>query len=116
MCHCFECQRRTGSAFSIAAFYERNRVTIEHGTSKTYVRESASGFPVTFYFCPECGANVYWEPARLPTLVGIAVGAFADPEFPRPQQSVWTRDKHEWLALPKDVVLHQVNVSPRTTS
>lgn len=104
MCHCFECQRRTGSLFSIAAFYERTRVAIERGTSKLYVRDSATGFPVTFHFCPECGANVYWQPGRLPELYGIAVGAFADPAFPRPQQSVWTRDKHLWIHLPDDMV------------
>jgi hypothetical protein len=100
MCHCLECQRRTGSAFSVAAFYERDLVKVVKGSTRSYQRESTSGFPVTFHFCENCGSNVYWEPARLPHLIGVALGAFADPSFSSPQQSVWTKDKHSWLILP----------------
>jgi len=101
MCHCIDCQRRTGSAFSIAVFYERGRVRVVSGSSETFERPSASGHPVVFHFCPRCGSNVWWEPARMPELVGVAVGAFGDPDFPGPEQSVWTRHKHAWLQLPE---------------
>jgi hypothetical protein len=40
------------------------------------------------HFCPECGSTVFWEPARMPRLIGVTVGAFGDPSFPRPEQSV----------------------------
>ncbi len=113
MCHCLDCQRRTGSAFSVAVFYERDRVSVTPGTSRVFERDSASGHPVRFHFCERCGANVYWEPARLPSLVGVAVGAFADPAFPRPEQSVWTKDKHGWLTLPADVVTFDASPPPR---
>ena len=59
MCHCLECQRRTGSAFSVAVFYERGRVRVERGVSAVFERGSASGFPVSFHFCGRCGSNVY---------------------------------------------------------
>ena len=32
---------------------------------------------------------------------GVAVGAFADPQLPQPEQSVYTKDKHSWLELPE---------------
>jgi hypothetical protein len=113
MCHCLDCQRRTGSAFSVAVFYERSRVRVESGTPAVYERGSASGFPVRFHFCSRCGANVYWEPARLPDLVGVALGAFADPSFPRPEQSVWTKDKHAWVSLPEGMPAFESNPPPR---
>lgn len=115
MCHCLECQRRTGSAFSIAVFYERGEILVENGVSNTYTyeRESASGFPVKFHFCGRCGSNVYWEPTRLPELIGVALGSFADPGFPCPEQSVWTKDKHTWLGLPDGIETFQVNPPPR---
>jgi hypothetical protein len=109
MCHCLDCQRRTGSAFSVAVFYQRDRVRVVRGTPNTFERQSASGFPVRFHFCPRCGSNVHWEPQRLPDLVGVAIGAFADPDFPVPQQSVWTRDKLAWLALPDGVTTFDLN-------
>nr|WP_291709871.1 GFA family protein [Bradyrhizobium sp.] len=103
MCHCANCQRRTGSVFGIAAFFDRGAVSLVQGASKTYTRDSASGKHVTFHFCPECGSTIFWEPERLPHLIGVAVGALADPSFPQPQQSVWTDMKHAWLGLPKDI-------------
>jgi hypothetical protein len=100
MCHCLECQRRTGSAFSVAVFYERANIRIVRGDPHSFDRPSASGSSVKFHFCPGCGSNVFWEPARLPDRIGVAVGAFADPEFRAPDQSVWTKDKHLWVTLP----------------
>ncbi len=104
MCHCLDCQRRTGSAFSVAVFYARDQITIERGTPARFERPSASGFPVAFHFCTRCGSNLFWHPARMPDLAGVAIGAFADPDFPMPEQSVWTGDKHSWFDLPEAMV------------
>jgi hypothetical protein len=35
----------------------------------------------------------------MPQLIGIAVGAFADPSFPPPEESVFTTYKHGCLSL-----------------
>jgi hypothetical protein len=96
LCHCLDCQRRTGSAFGIAAFFDRTDVTTE-GANRTFSRPSDSGFPVVFHFCPECGATVFWEAGRLEGLVAVAVGAFADPTFPAPSQAVYAQHRHVWL-------------------
>jgi hypothetical protein len=114
MCHCLDCQRRTGSIFSIAVFFDRKRVTIERGNLKCFERPSASGHSVAFHFCDRCGSNLFWEPRRLPELIGVAVGVFADPHFPVPEQSVWTRDKHDWLELP--TVIRQFDLGPARVS
>jgi len=113
MCHCPDCQRRTGSAFSIAVFFVRQSVRVVSGTLATFERPSASGFPVCFQFCTRCGSNVFWEPRRMPELIGIAAGTFADPLFPRPDQSVWTRDKHAWLALPDGMPCYETGSGQR---
>lgn len=113
MCHCAQCQRRTGSLFSIAVFYERDQVTIEHGTTHSFERQSASGFPVAFHFCPQCGSNLFWEPARMPHLIGVAAGAFADPGFPPPEQAVWMKESHPWLILPDEIAAFDTNPPPR---
>jgi len=34
------------------------------GDATAYTRQSDSGYPVTFYFCPHCGATVYWKASR----------------------------------------------------
>jgi len=40
-----------------------------------------------------------------PEHYGIAVGAFADPDFPPPTLSVWEQTKHAWINLPEFVRL-----------
>lgn len=115
MCHCRDCQRRTGSLFSVAAFYPREAVAMIEGESKSFTRPSATGKDVTFHFCPGCGASLYWLPERMPHLIGVAVGAFADPSFPQPEQSVWSKDKHHWLTLPDDMTMHEMLPPPRGT-
>lgn len=96
LCHCTACQRRTGSAFGIAAFFPRAAVVAE-GESRTFERPSDSGFPVRFHFCPTCGSSVFWEARRMPDLLAVAVGAFGDPDFPAPQQAVHRESRHRWL-------------------
>src|SRR5262249_44842426 len=99
LCHCLECQRRTGSTFGIAAFFPRENVTAT-GETKNFTRGSDSGHSVTFHFCPHCGATVFWEPHRKPAAIGVAVGAFADPSFPAPTQSVYREHQHPWMQFP----------------
>ncbi len=33
-------------------------------------------------------------------LTGVAAGAFEDPDFPKPEQAVWSEHRHAWLDLP----------------
>jgi len=98
-CHCLECQRRTGSAFGLAAFYARESVH-PSGPASVYVRKAESDNSVVFHFCPTCGTTLYWEREGAPERVGIAVGGFADPGFPPPARSVYEHRKLHWLELP----------------
>jgi hypothetical protein len=95
MCHCLACQKRTGSVFGVQARFPRDSVTTE-GRATTFERKAESGNIVTFHFCPECGATVYWEIDAQPELTAIAVGAFADPDFPPPRFSVYESCRHGW--------------------
>ena len=101
LCHCLECQRRTGAPFGIGAYFEAGQVTL-CGPSTVYER-SVEGRKLSFHFCPRCGSTVYWTAQNHPGRVGIAVGAFADPHFPKPMRSVFERSRHDWLAMPAEI-------------
>lgn len=80
MCHCLDCQRRAGGAFSVAVFSLRGNAMMAKGAANSRERGSASGLPVHLYCCGTCGSEVFWEPRRLPDPIDIAIGAFADPK------------------------------------
>ena len=102
MCHCLECQRRTGSAFGVQAWFRRESVTTTEGRAVRFSRVGGSGKTVDFRFCPECGSTVYWEAEAVPDMIAVAVGAFADPGFPPPEISVWERRRHSWAVMQAD--------------
>jgi hypothetical protein len=99
ICNCRACQRRTGSAVPTNAYYLKTAVRVE-GASKRYERSADSGRAVRCHFCPDCGSTVYWEGEVYPTIFGIAVGAFADPDFPPPTFSIWEEAQHAWSQTP----------------
>ena len=96
VCHCLECQKRTGSAFGYQARWPRGQVKLE-GKATKYTRAGDSGGKADLYFCPICGSTVYWIPQSQPDIVYVAAGAFADPTFPPPKISVYEERKHKWF-------------------
>ena len=105
LCHCLACQRRTGSVFAaLAAFRAPYAV---QGSATEYVREGDQGARFRFRFCPVCGTNLFHTEEGRTGSVGVAVGAFADPQFPAPQDSVYDCRRHPWVQLPAGTVAHE---------
>ena len=58
VCHCGECQRRTGSVFGVGAYFKREHIRTQ-GPSKIYVRDGQEGRKLRMHFCPTCGTTVF---------------------------------------------------------
>ncbi len=98
ICHCLACQQRTGSVFAtLASFSAPFKV---FGSATEYVRAGDQGARFRFRFCPVCGTTVFHSEEGHDDSVGVAVGAFADPEFPAPQWSIYDSRRHPWVQLP----------------
>ena len=105
VCHCLECQRRTGSVFAaLAAFSEPYEV---NGIATEYVRAGDQGARFRFRFCPTCGTSLFHTEEGEPGSVSVAVGALADPDFAAPEVSVYDCRRHRWVALPPGVVVYE---------
>jgi hypothetical protein len=101
-CSCQQCHRRTGSLFGAVAFFDDDRIIETVGDCSCFERPSDSGRTVKINFCPNCGSSVFWKVQILEGSTGIAVGCFADPDFPKPQFVAWTATQHSWLRFPED--------------
>ncbi len=98
ICHCLDCQKRTGSVFSTNARFAKEAVRVD-SPSKSYSRRGDSGSDVTFHFCPDCGSTVWWQLSGFLDVIAVAVGAFADSQFPRPRFSVYENRHHHWVPV-----------------
>jgi hypothetical protein len=100
ICHCLECQKRTGSVFGAQARFTRENIVGIEGQSTEYLRIGDEGCHLRFRFCPRCGSTVRYTIDEDPDLVAIPIGCFADPQFTTPTFSVYERRKHSWVVVP----------------
>ena len=110
VCHCLECQKRSGSAFAAQARWPEQRVRVS-GESKIWERVADSGHRATYRFCPQCGSTVAYVIEGWPGVVAVPLGAFADPGFPAPRFSVYEHRKHAWTTVLGEEVEHSSSPS-----
>ena len=102
VCHCLDCQRRSGSAFAAQARFPEEAVTAT-GAWRTWQTVRESGRSAEFCFCDTCGSTLFYRNEALPGQVAVAIGAFADPSFPAPWFSIYESRKHAWVEITGEV-------------
>ncbi len=94
-CHCDDCKRRNGSAFSTYLGVAEQDLLITEGKNhlKKYVVESSG----EKYFCSECGSPIYNKNYRIPGLYMVLQGALTEPGKYPPSFNVFCSTKLEWV-------------------
>lgn len=105
VCHCLDCQRRSGSAFAAQARFPTEHVIVT-GEARQWRRVGSSGSAAMYHFCGRCGSTLFYVLERQPDMVAVALGAFADPQFPAPAFSVYEARRHPWVAITGEGVEH----------
>jgi len=81
------------------AYYPADQLVIS-GAATCFERPTDEGNVFETYFCATCGSTVYARAGKHPTMIGVAVGAIADPAFQAPVRSVWEQSMHKWVTMP----------------
>jgi hypothetical protein len=106
-CHCRDCQRATGGAFSCVVIVSANSFKFTHGTPRYHFTQSAGIGQHKRGFCAECGSRLTGgeNPEGTTEIVGINAGSLDDPSWFCPQIDIFTSDAQPWdqmdPALPK---------------
>jgi hypothetical protein len=103
-CACFECQKKSGSAFTYTAFYPEAAVSID-GEYRTFRLKNPEGRWLTWHSCPNCSVIVFSVLESMAGQIGISVGCFSDPEYRAPGGFYWSANKHGWFAVRDDIRL-----------
>jgi len=105
-CHCTDCQRLTGSAFSMALLVADEAFRLSGVDPHPLQHTADSGRSNTRWLCPQCGAWICSgeKPGTTPadTLRTVRAGTLDDTSWLRPTVHFWTRSKQPWVALPED--------------
>jgi hypothetical protein len=113
-CHCFDCQKQTGSAFVINALIESDRLTLLSGTPELTTMPTESGTPHVVHRCPSCKV-VLWSTYGGRTAVSfVRVGTLDTPHAIMPDVHIFTRSKVPWVKLPDGVPAFEVYYDMKT--
>jgi len=98
ICHCHNCQKATGSAFSAVVAVPQPALTVQ-GELKIYEDKGDSGSPMYRRFCPECGSAVLAEAAVMPGVVMIQAGTLDDTARLKPGMQIYCDSAQPWVSL-----------------
>jgi hypothetical protein len=101
VCACRNCQKKSGSAFTYAAIFSAEEVSVT-GAHQQYRYTGDSGRWIENHFCPACGGYVFFLGEAFPGHIGINVGAMDEADF-APRRMYWTSRRHRWLGVPDGV-------------
>ncbi|WP_085810670.1 GFA family protein [Sphingomonas sp. TZW2008] len=105
VCHCLNCQRRSGAPFAAQARFRDASVSIT-GNLAHWRRTSARGGVSDHHFCRTCGPTLFYHVAAEPGIVSIPIGGFGDAPLPPPVYSVYESRKRSWVAIVGDAIEH----------
>lgn len=100
ICHCKNCQRQAGSAFSTLAAVPREAFRFIQGEPKLYAdADTKSGNTVERWFCNNCGSPIYSGVDSSPDNWFLKTGTLDDTSTWEPRFQAWCDSKQNWVAL-----------------
>ena len=91
-CYCTFCQRRTGGALSIHAFFDEQNIELTGDMLSTYEQPSdESNLWLRLHFCKRCATTVMLSLQKFPGLRIVTGGSFDEPNWIEIDRHVWTR-------------------------
>ena len=95
ICHCKNCQKQAGSAYSIIVGVPKSALSMT-GTLKTFNDSGSSGKPVHRNFCPDCGSPITTDVEAMPDLVFIKAGTLDDTSSLVPTMEIFCSSAQLW--------------------
>jgi hypothetical protein len=99
VCHCKDCQRSSGAAFSMTMVMNASDVELISGKLVGFDKAADSGRTVRMLGCAECGTKIWNEPLANPQWINVKPGTLDDPTWARPVGNIWTDRALPWIAI-----------------
>jgi hypothetical protein len=97
VCHCRDCQRQTGTAFSVSVAVPRETLTVEGDTLGSFtVTGEEHGTKTERRFCSACGSPIVSFIEAVPDLAFLKVGTLDDASWVGPTIEIWSQSAQPW--------------------
>jgi hypothetical protein len=102
VCHCKNCQRQSGSAYSVLFGVANHQLSIQ-GDLTTYEDTSETGNIVERHFCGKCGSPLFSTLPTQPGMTFVKAGTLDDTGDLNPQVHFWTKSSQNWVTIDPNV-------------
>jgi hypothetical protein len=94
-CHCRDCQKSTGTAYSAEIGVPAAALKIT-GAVKYFDSKADSGNLISRGFCSQCGARLFGKSHAMPDLAMISAGSLDNPGQYQPTLDIFTASAQPW--------------------
>ncbi|WP_347912027.1 GFA family protein [Pseudomonas grandcourensis] len=111
VCHCSDCQKQSGSAFSVNVLVPTEGFEVEGRSLSSYASNGGSGLPVRRFFCSTCGSALYSAITTMPGLFAVKAGTLSDTSAPTPALHMFCASAQPWVAIDRTLSCHEQAVT-----
>jgi hypothetical protein len=98
-CHCSNCQKITGSAFTVAATVAEAALSFTKGAPKRVEWKADSGNIRFGLFCGDCGSRIANGQAPSIGMLSLRAGTLDDTSWVEPVGDIWTKSAQGWVTF-----------------
>lgn len=103
VCHCTDCQKRSGSAFAINVPAAASSLEVK-GEPIALGQRRREGPPATVYFCASCLTRLYTFNPAYTGFVMLRGGSLDQAFALDPSAHLWIKSKQAWVVIPDGVI------------
>ncbi len=103
VCHCTDCQKQSGSAFSINVLVPHDQIEVEGEALTQFDVKGDSGENVSRNFCNLCGSPLFNVLDHFGGLAAIKAGTMDDSSWVKPGVQIWCDSARSWGVLDGDI-------------
>ena len=97
LCHCSQCRRSHGSAFSASAPIQRVHFRLLSGEERITEYESSPGRHRAF--CSRCGSQLYSRSDAIPGILRLRISLIREPLEKGPARHIHVGSKADWFDI-----------------
>lgn len=105
-CHCTDCQKATGSAFTISIILEAKNLTVTNGAMRTDSYQ-LNGNQLNRYSCKNCGNTIWLASPEHPEVFALRGGTLDDKKSINPIAHIWFQSALPWIQVSPEQTIYE---------